>query len=190
MCYLSFAPLVQALTKRVRFKTDLCKQSPPANKERTETFLYKHQKDRNRPKQHTDCLLYAQLPSSYLQNTSLPISSIPGTRPPPQCPLLPGPGNLHLRGVGVCPRCNRPLSPCLKHILGCHHDIELTCRETAGGLSRQTQSGWAASLPAMPLASPAIHPVLLLIALPPACKLWSVVCTDTAVVSPTPDAGK
>lgn len=26
--------------------------------------------------------------------------------------------------------------------------------------------------------------------LPPACKLWSVVCTDTAVVSPTLDAGK
>lgn len=26
--------------------------------------------------------------------------------------------------------------------------------------------------------------------LPPACRLWSVVCTDTAVVSPTLDAGK
>lgn len=56
-------------------------------------------------------------------------------------------------------------------------------------LGTESDLAGGASLPARPVASPAFRPGPFL-PLPPACKLWSVVCTDTAVVSPTLDAGK
>lgn len=80
-------------------------------------------------KKYTYCLLCIQLPGSHPRKTS---SSLGAHNRPSQRSLLLGPGLLHIRGVGVCPRCNCPLRSCLKHVLGRHHDIELACRESRG----------------------------------------------------------
>lgn len=87
-------------------------------------------------------------------------------------------GSIDFRRIGVRPGRNCPLRSCLKHILGCHHDIELACRNRAV----EGQGGTAQVALALPSAP--------FLPLPPACRLWSAVCTDTAVVSPTLDAGK
>lgn len=60
-------------------------------------------------------------------------------------------GSINFRRIGVCPGCNCPLCSCLKHILGCHHDIELACRKCAIDISNRSSWNCLSGFPSFTL---------------------------------------